>query len=519
MANGFDRLERFFTAKRKASPAPVESGSPISQPSEPQFPSPSFIRPKASRMTARDEVRLRQANERSPSVPDIASIRLGSSHSRNSGLLSSSLLSRSPVRSPSLNGRRPEPLVMGLREFQFPNPPSRNGELTPMSMTFGSPISDAPQIPSPRSRSPLRLSITPRLDTPPSSDPEDNGSLPCIKIPFGAPPTPRESPLLEPMPDSPLTGSKFDLTLFDDFQDQLDDAFDQFSLNDSCSDSSLEPSRRLSYCSSTLREPDFNDFLNLSDDDIAETTPDSPELSPQDDLEPSLPTMDLSISSSLPLESSLLTLTPPRASRPAESGALMAARIANRYDFDLIYVVNLWPGNPTSQLFDDDFEVSGSDAGTSERPLIGRLLAAHGLHHVPSPLQISSLVHTTILGSDGWIEYRNTTARPQELARGYARAFYTGQYTRGSSSESSNGSLDLRSSEKIDRGIVFAAYRKPRAGDSKLGRSFSEEQLACLHDEAETLVNVLLDIHAKNRGRQPLSNHRLSDETGPILLY
>lgn len=515
MANGFDRLERFFTSKRRASPARSvgRPESPICPPAEPQFPSPSFIRPKATRMAAREEVRLLQASGRSPSVPDIASHRLGSSHSRNSGL------THSPVRSPSLSSRRPEPLATGLREFQFPSPPSRNGEITPQSMTFNIHSSEIPQIPSPRSRSPLHMSVLPRLDTPPSSNPEEHAvimanmkSSKALDFPYGAPPTPGDSPQLGPVPDSlimPDAGDILRKTLLNGFEHELGDCFDQFSLNETYSESSLAPSARLSCCSSTLREPDFYDFLNLSDDDIAETTPECPDVESPLEPQPLLPSMALSISSSKPLSSSLLTLTPPRASRPATAAAFEAARIANRYDFDLVYVVNLWPGSSRDSTFGDELD-------TSERPLIGRLLAAHGLHHVPSPLQISSFVHTTILRSDGWIEYRNQEARPTDLARGYACAFYTGQYTRSGSNEPSSPVSGVRLSEKIDRGIVFAAYRKPRIGESKLGHSLSEEELGDLHRDAEVLVEMLIDIHVANRLRQPPSHHRLSDDTGPM---
>ncbi|KND90224.1 hypothetical protein TOPH_05215 [Tolypocladium ophioglossoides CBS 100239] len=537
MANGFDRLERLFAYKRKASLASSGQASPVVQPSEPQFPPPSFIRPKATRMAAREEVRLRQATGRSPSVPDILPTqRMPQTHAYNTGSTDSSCQPKHKLsRSPSFNHRHAEHIVAGLREFQFPKPPSHNGDISPVSLTFNTMSSDVPRLPSPRCRSPLHVAIPlTRLDTPPSSDPEDNVSIPSglrnkalPDIPYHrGPPTPEDSPELSPVSDSQLRGSKsidiidiIDKATIKCLQNELGDSFDQLSLHRSYSQSSLAPSAQLSFCSSTLREPDFNEFLNLSDDDIAETTPESLVLPTPEDFELALPPMDLSISSSLPLASSLLTLAPPRTSRPAAVAAFEAARIARRYDFDLVYVVNLWPDNPRPQTSNSKLERTGSgDLNMSQKPMMGRLLAAHGLHHVPSPLQISSLVHTTILRSDGWIEYRNQEAQCHDLARGYACAFYTGQYTRGGSSGTSSPVSGVRLSEKIDRGIVFAAYRKPRVGEDKLGRTFNEEELGELHSEAEALVEILIDIHVANRLRQPPALSSAPDETGPMPL-
>ncbi len=73
-------------------------------------------------------------------------------------------------------------------------------------------------------------------------------------------------------------------------------------------------------------------------------------------------------------------------------------------------------------------------------------------------------------------------------------------------------------SEQIDRGIVFAAYRKPRSGDDRLGHSFDDKELGELHGEAESLVEMLIDIHVTNRLRQPPASSRTSEETGPMPL-
>jgi hypothetical protein len=150
--------------------------------------------------------------------------------------------------------------------------------------------------------------------------------------------------------------------------------------------------------------------------------------------------------------------------------------------------------------------------------MTGRLLAAHGLHHVPSPLQISISAHTDVLKSHGWTEYQNLKAEPYDLARGFTCSFYTGQYSRSTSSRSTSPVSGVRLSERIDRGIIFAAYRKPREGENKLGRTFTEEVLGELHRDAEVLVELVIDIHVANRRRHPPTRTSLADETGPIPL-
>ncbi|KAG6040019.1 hypothetical protein E4U41_001639 [Claviceps citrina] len=521
MAIGLERLERLFTYKRKASrePSPTGQSASTSRFLDQQFPSPSFIRPKATRMTARQEVRLRQATYRSPSVPDIQlaprldhSLKFGSVCADSHQQPKHRLLARLP--SPSHD--QTESLVSVLREFQFPKPPSRNGPASPLSTTFHKEKStQSPQLPRSRRPSPLEMSIPVpcQLDTPPSSDPEDNGSDSPSPTAKGPPvsslsanlPTPDQTPEIGSTYDARLRGAKSADCLEKAIlvENHLGGhAFDQRSMDRTYSQSSIADSDR-SFCSSTLREPDLSEFLNLSDDDIAESAPDSPILAPVKENGPSRsPASDLWISSSEPLTSRLITLTPPRASRPATAAAFEAARIAKRYDFDLVYVVNLWPNTFCPRT-------------STQRPMIGRLLAAHGLHHVPCPLEISEEVHTTILRSDGWIEYRDQDALPHDIARGYACAFHTGQYARSGSSRCASPVSGVRLSERIDRGIVFAAYRKPRRND-KLGRTFGEAELGELHRDAEALVEMVIDIQAASRSRQPPSRHFPTDDTGPI---
>ncbi|PHH81998.1 hypothetical protein CDD82_7315 [Ophiocordyceps australis] len=509
MANGLDRLERLFTSKRKMS-ASQPNATPVMPPVELSFPSPSFIRPKTTRMAAREEVRLR--------APDLSGKRLPLSHRPSTSTTS---CSRSAHKSSSSIDRQAEQIIDNLLEYQFPKPPTRYAHVRPMysSTMLNAKFDGPPQLPTPRCRSPLRIIIPPtRIDTPPSSDPEDTKVLPLRlddkalpALPNKAPPTPGQSPELSPILGPRLGNSR---VTPNNFYRSPTNSFQFFpSLHQSQLSSASSAAALVSSGSSTLREPDFNEFLNLSDDDIAESAPESPVIPPSHlSPEPALPAMDLSISSLKPLTSSLLTLAPPRSSRPATAAAFFAARIANRYDFDLVYVVNLWPGKTTMVPAG---HMAHPAMAVEPKPMMGRLLAAHGLHHVPSPLQISSLVHTTILKADGWIEYRNAKAESHDLARGYACAFHTGEYPK--SGLRTNAPVSgVRLSERIDRGIVFAAYRKPRAGPDRLGHTFSEEELGELHRDAEALTELLLDIHVTNRMHKPSIQHSVADETGPI---
>ncbi|KAM0512259.1 hypothetical protein ACHAPE_009075 [Trichoderma viride] len=514
MSSGFDRLERLFSSKRKASSASLRVAASDGPPAEPQFPSPSFIRPTATRMTAREEVSLRQATCRSPSVPDIAPSRLGSLRSQSS----SSGFSRSPIPSPFLRDAQPDSLVAKLHEYQFPSPPSRDLRAATVTTAFNSMTTETPEIPSPRSQSPspLRLQMTPRVDTPPSPSSVENGSgrrrsdhsVGVPSLVYNTLPTPEDSPEILPvrnlLADSKIFDIAIDKTFFDAFEEQILQSFDHAPLNDSFSDSS--PSEA-SLGSSTLREPDFNEFLNLSDDDIAESAPETPMLESDDTSEYSLTSMGAFIPQPKPIGPFDLILSPPRASRLATAAAFEAARIAKKHDFDLVYVVNIWPSASRGRSFDTQ------SAGSSQTPSFGRLLAAHGLHQMDEPLQLAEFMYNKILRAKGWIEYRNTDALPHEHARGYACSFYTGKDSPRRLSEGNSPVSD----NQVNRGIIFAAYRRPRIGDCKMGRSFTGAELSSLYEDAETLVEMLVDIHASNRRCHPASHHhRLCDETGPM---
>jgi hypothetical protein len=557
MANGLDKkLERLF-AKRKLSTSTTSTdlNDTITTPTEAlqnMFPSPSFIRPKSTRMIARDEVLVtasQQPAKRTQSLPEThLPRRFSTAHSHKPSSASTSRLDldESSARPTSLTRRR-DVIICDLQEFKFPVPPTHSGETSPKSIS-SSAISPR-EIPAPDGKGEQpqqrRDLLPPRADTPPGSDPEDtpkhgwtNKELPAL--PHADIPTPGPSPDMAPVADSQLAelpaDEILDSTSYKHIQGQLDGAR---PLRKAASHSVLTPPSYQDGASTILQEPTFHDFLGLSDDDIAEAMPEPLSLPPQQGLPPTPPATAsiFSIPSSRG-GSSLLTLTPPYATRPATAAAFEAARIAARYNFDLVYVVNLWPdttysatspSNQPSWMSDDT--ASTPQSALSDSPtlpivhartgLTGRLLAAYGLSSVKSPFRISAAVHAKILRSNGWIEYRNQDVRTDEFARGYACAFHTSQYGRRASADSTTPPSSRRPQDRelIDRGIVFAAYRKPSEDGITAGVGLSPVELKAVHHDAEMLVDMLIDIHASHRLRQPVARGAQMDETGPMPVH
>ena len=304
------------------------------------------------------------------------------------------------------------------------------------------------------------------------------------------------------------------------------------------------PASRLSTARSTpsirintiLREPSFDDFLTLSDDDIADELANEQSLL-QTNPEPSIyhfPVNGLGsiFSARLPSENHpMLTLSPPLASKPAAMAAFEAARIASKYQFDLVYVVNLWPSqngcshshgfskrssmsslSTSTTLLNSpsspsaSFSAMSADENTGlplpfahdHRPMTGRLLAAYGLHCLESPFRISAPQHRKILGYDKWFEYSRENAPENDFALGYNCSFYTG-YT-PPRPFSALGEKASTTTVK-NHGIVFAAYRL--ASNAAAKTECSKEELAALRKDAQSLVNMALDTymdHKRERG-------------------
>ncbi|KAH6650331.1 hypothetical protein F5144DRAFT_41670 [Chaetomium tenue] len=288
-----------------------------------------------------------------------------------------------------------------------------------------------------------------------------------------------------------------------------------------------------------LKEPSLKEFLALSDDDIADGHA-ADRARPSATNPPSFGLPPNPFSASTPVRTKpaypLLTLSPPLASRPAAAAAFEATRIATKYQFDLVYVVNLWPthmsrpsrSSPLSQFYGTPLTTSPTRTATPSPPqtpvsnassydsgfessrtraaprdsirstTTGRLLAAYGLPSIMYPFRISAPVHQKVLRTQGWLEYRNETNAPDEFARGYSCAFYTGHSApRGREPDPPK---QQQKKKPANRGIIFAAFRLPGADGVPL--CSSPEELEELHKDAEALVDMLIDIHMAQRHRR-----------------
>ncbi|KAK1757941.1 hypothetical protein QBC47DRAFT_296235 [Echria macrotheca] len=589
MAGGLDRLERrldklerFF--KRKGSAGGTVSGASSPRKSDSifrTFPQPSFIRPTSTRMLARDEASLNLRPTRAHSLPETPSTpRLMSLTSSNEGEASPgsqfstprqpapglSVPPRIPKRSSSLSPtRRPASLasLAELLEFSFANSHRESDTMKPtLSRSRPRSGSISPTGKTGRRRRPNKVDGQSRapniaLTPPPSAEYDKTfGSAQLAlekELPAVPPPnelTPRPSPRLVPLPEPRA----------DEFETNLDvgiqrpkslDASSTFSkearvaLRKSLSFSTLVELRS-SKLSPILKEPTLSDFMSLSDDDIADgalprigrsptrlTTVSKP---PTCGLPPDPPV--LASSPQISAGTRLLTLSPPLATRPATAAAFEAARIAAKYKFDLVYVVNLWPSgglsrnnsvfehaSPSVEPGPDESSADQAASPTSRHTkvaLTGRLLAAYGLHSVMSPFRISAPVHLKMLRSNGWLEYRCENGAPDEFCRGYSCSFYTGHSSPDSSRGRSMGedSPDTKQNRRRggtapNRGVVFAAYRLPRAAaentDTDTDIDSDAAELEALRVDAETLVNMLIDIHMTQR-----KHHHLQRRGAPL---
>lgn len=662
MANGLDRLERLFS-KRKSAPARDTTvsninGSAPPAPAQPEsdsplfevvFPPPSFIRPTANRMHARDEFEL-------PSPISVAhssssgSARNSRRHShfdpremndarRRSGPTTTASF-HLPSRTSSLLTRRHDRKPGGLIQLQLPGGTTSTDKAMPLSPL--SPEEDITSTSEDQKVAERRLlealPIYPgvKVETPPASDQDEfnfpsppsstRGRLPpAILSPF----TPEPSPDMIPQRDSILSEPKTSSDLRRESISTVPSRSRRTTLATISSTALLDDDWRDSYvhdpevtagpeATSVFQEPKVQDILALTTDDLAEFRTKAP-TNPPLRLPPPPPVLppgvrSPSFSSHIPGSNMLAPLA------PDEVAAFQAARIAKKYDFDFLYVINFWPkemnhlhrpseptneppipssalssptssfSKPPSVLYSptsdcpttknstprhslqasseadsnvSDFQLADCcpsvSVGPPPRPAVaGRLLAAYGLSSLDGPFRPGARAHKKILreGTDGWIEYRKTDARDNEFARGYARSYYTSteeisprraSAPGGSTAQNpsiaaaaaaasrlatqTEGAVAVRQSfslaegvllgsghhhrarknsasaraagasagpaRKVTRGIVFAAYRRPRGHGGTVHSSRAE--LDALEKDAEALVELVLDFHQDRR--------------------
>ncbi|KAK3300781.1 uncharacterized protein B0H64DRAFT_23001 [Chaetomium fimeti] len=582
-----DRLEKLFSRKKRATDSHASDAQSTTRPATPmpfltgfdattlKFPQASYIRPTSSRMMARDEVLLSPNSRRARSLPESPSTpRLPASASttgnENDGCpaiparyssFGSSAIQRSSLCPDSSN----DDTSSDFLEFSF---------------STASRDSDCDTTPSRRSRPVSKPLIrTPTVSVSPKARPDrkrhstvaaDKASLLENQVGItaqqhdtsGLAPLQREShclgftsreylapSMLSPVDDSVRNVSHRPKSLLP-IGTNIKHASE--SLRKSISLSNL-PTAKTADSDPILKEPSVKDFLALSDDDIADGHAAS-RTRPSATNPPNFGLPPNPSSASTPVRTKpaypLLTLSPPLASRPATAAAFEAARIATKYQFDLVYVVNLWPGHlsrpssssPLSQFCGTPVTTSPTRTGTPSPPqspvsnassydssfesrtpvprdnsrsaTTGRLLAAYGLPSIMYPFRISAPVHQKVLRTQGWLEYRNETGAQDEFARGYSCAFYTGHSpARHESDPATTTTPDGKPRQQqqqqqqqpqkkkpANRGIVFAAFRLP--GPDGTPVCSSAEELEALHRDAEALVDMLIDIHMTQRHRQ-----------------
>ncbi|ORY60214.1 uncharacterized protein BCR38DRAFT_477047 [Pseudomassariella vexata] len=274
-----------------------------------------------------------------------------------------------------------------------------------------------------------------------------------------------------------------------------------------------------------LQEPTFDDFYALSDEDISEIRPATPKPNlwappcppPKDKPKPppprklgaavatpSMQTVAINPNSGdvtppdTPTDARFLTLTPP-ATPSGALGAIMAAGIAKTYNFDLVYVISLWPsgqGNlldpsrrPSARSSQRPTRSGGTMVAHPNSEFSGRLMAAFGLNEVPSPFRIPTTVQLRTLDTHEWREYGNPTAKPEEFSRGWTCSFHSDHVPMA------RNSLQASPDIVMNRGIVFAAYtkRNNEAAVKLKSRAEKDQFLDRLHLDAKTLVDALLD--------------------------
>ncbi|KAI0429275.1 hypothetical protein F5Y09DRAFT_262429 [Xylaria sp. FL1042] len=277
---------------------------------------------------------------------------------------------------------------------------------------------------------------------------------------------------------------------------------------------------------SVLKEPTFDDFYALSDEDIAESQPPTRYVcvpptpphrhicnsyrkshlsqTPASRLTTFKPVHEDLTPPTTPTNYHLLALTYSPANPRDTLGALRAAELAKKYDFAVLYVLSLWPVDGDRHLDASPTAVAsgpghtnapamgGYVAPTKTANISGRLLAAYGLNEVPSPFEIVTDTHLAALNCDYWNEYRNVDARPDDISRGWIRPFYS-EYTPAFGPSRVPGRL-FHAHPK-NRGIVFAAYSK-QTFNPVIPMSTSAKQaflLRQLYADAKALVETLIE--------------------------
>ncbi|KAH8675948.1 hypothetical protein BX600DRAFT_508137 [Xylariales sp. PMI_506] len=270
-----------------------------------------------------------------------------------------------------------------------------------------------------------------------------------------------------------------------------------------------------------LKEPTITDIYALSDEDIAEIRaptpapwdPPPPPPPPKDEplrvktrFAPKAP-IDTRQAATINVTSGEITppetptdpqfLIPMPASHSAgELGAIMAAGIAKKYNFDLVYLVSLWPSGGGNHLDPSICTPSSSPQRTAlggsictnkKSKITGRYLAAFGLNEVTEPFRIQTKYLLKSLRNQGWNEFEDSAS---QICRGWACSFNSDFVPTGTFG------TDIISLNRMkNRGIVFGAYTKQENEASMLfSQSLEKQQLQeKLYADVKLLVHALVE--------------------------
>ncbi|KAK4144906.1 uncharacterized protein C8A04DRAFT_36262 [Dichotomopilus funicola] len=586
-----DRLERLFARKKRVTefddnsevarkrPATPIPFSPRFDATSMSFPQPSYIRPTSSRMMAREEISMApQYIRRARSLPEASNTpSLGAPAPENE---STTAVGDVLSEFPAVPSRQPSIAASIAMRSSSSSPQARSGRPSPELMEFTfSPSSAGPDSDSSATGRRSRTGTRTPIRTPSVSPKAQSGRTRYFTGAQESPISPASlqqklmrSPksslrklLAPPLSARPTLSIR--TKLGDDGKNinrsrslsisgaNARDASE--ALRKSISLSNLFALAPSNPDTASFKEPSLNDFLALSDDDIADgenTSRVQPaKLNPPTFGLPSSPSPTASPVRSKPAHP-LLTLSPPLASRPAAAAAFEAARIATKYQFDLVYVVNLWPSHmsrpshssPLSRSCGTPVATSFSTAPTPSPPespvsqvseydsshdsraptprdvprsgITGRLLAAYGLTSLMNPFRISAPAHQKMLRTSDWLKYNNYTGIKDEFACGYGRSFYTG-HSAARGSDAQHTTTAQHKNQPANRGIVFAAFRVPREDGEPI--SLNPQELEELHQDAQALVDMLIDMHmTPRRSPTPISatpSRRMMGPSTPLV--
>lgn len=258
-----------------------------------------------------------------------------------------------------------------------------------------------------------------------------------------------------------------------------------------------------------LSEPTLHDIYSLTDEDIAESPPapsasEPPPPPPKDDVD--LPVIPQDGAGAAVPVGANRELTPaedagqPRSlipMQPSQSagalGAIMAAGIARKYNFDMVYLVSLWPkrlgtdSDPAKAIKCplDQERAGGLIMAHPKSATTGRFLAAFGLNDLEEPFRIYTKVHLKILQYKEWLEYERASSEPDKISRGWMHSFNCGTTT-GSEKEGTG---------PMSRGVIFAAYVKQKSASAIPHKGSKERKLLLqdLYTDAKNLVDTLTE--------------------------